>query len=86
MPRTIASKQPTRLNRVVRAMPTRRAVDGVIQIRYNTDLTVEDYVSRQAARSTSRVGASSGRTAAMLARSPRVCGCDGFAARRAGRR
>ena len=62
MPRTIASKQPTRLNRVARAMPTRRAVDGVIQIRYNTDLTVEDYVSRQAARSTSRVGASSDRT------------------------
>ena len=29
-------------------MPTRRAVDGVIQIRYNTDLTVEDYVSHQA--------------------------------------
>ena len=27
---------------MARAIPTRRAVDGVIQIRYGTDLTVED--------------------------------------------
>ena len=33
---------------VARAKSTRRAVDGVIQIRYGTDLTGEDYVTRKA--------------------------------------
>ena len=33
---------------VARATSTRRAVDGAIQIRYGTDLTVEDYVKRKA--------------------------------------
>ena len=33
---------------VARAKSTRRAVDGAIQIRYGTDLTVEDYVKRKA--------------------------------------
>ena len=36
------------MNRVARAMATRRAVDGVIQFLYGTDLTAEDYVKRQA--------------------------------------
>ena len=33
---------------VARAICPRRAVDGAIQIRYDTDLTVEDYVTRKA--------------------------------------
>ena len=33
---------------VARTISTRRAVDGAIQIRYGTDLTVEDYVTRKA--------------------------------------
>ena len=33
---------------VARAIHTRRAVDGAIQIRYDTDLTVEDYVTQKA--------------------------------------
>ena len=41
------------MNRVARATITRRAVDGVIQFLYSTDLTVEDYVTRKAWRDAS---------------------------------
>ena len=33
---------------VARTISSRRAVDGAIQIRYGTDLTVEDYVTQKA--------------------------------------
>ena len=44
----VASERSTRWNSVARAIITRRAVDGAFQVRYNTDLTVGDYISRQA--------------------------------------
>ena len=36
------------MNGVARAIAPRRAVDGAFQVRYNTDLTVEEYISREA--------------------------------------
>ena len=47
-PLTLHFAGPARWNRVARANATRRAVDGAFQVRYHTDLTVEDYVCRKA--------------------------------------
>lgn len=41
------------MNSVARAISPRRAVDGAFQVRYNTDLTVEDYISCKAWRDAS---------------------------------
>ncbi len=38
---------------MARAISARRAVDGAFQVRYNTDLTVEEYISRKAWRDAS---------------------------------
>ena len=42
-----AGERPASIE-VARATDTRRAVDGAIQLRYETDLTVEDYITRKA--------------------------------------
>jgi len=48
VPGAVAFEKPARLNSVARAISPRRAVDGAFQVRYNTDLAVEEYISREA--------------------------------------